>query len=166
VTYSLLDSLVQDADPAVVALLEPFTEGTTSSSLHLAVLVEPYLSFILNGSKTVESRFSVNRIPPHGRVQPGDSILLKGAGRPIVGICRAEYVWDYILDTDSWEEIRTRFSTPIRAQDGFWESRRDARFATLIKIADLRRLPATPIGKRDRRGWVVLAAGSKQESLL
>ena len=46
-------------------------------SVHLAILLEPYLQYILDGTKTVESRFSKNRIAPYNMVEPGDVVLLK-----------------------------------------------------------------------------------------
>lgn len=137
-------------------ILAPFTDGC-AGGLHLAVCAEPYMSFILDGSKTVESRFSSKRIAPHGRVNPGDIVLLKRPGKPVVGFCRAADVWDYELDPDSWSDIKTNFSSALRIQDGFWESRQEARFATLIRVGDVREVGPLPVNKRDRRGWVVLA---------
>ena len=40
----------------------------TPVQVHLAVMVEPYLSRVLDGSKTIESRFSRKKIAPWGRV--------------------------------------------------------------------------------------------------
>lgn len=45
--------------------------------LHLAVMAEPYLTRILQGEKTLESRLSRNRIPPYGRLDVGDVVLMK-----------------------------------------------------------------------------------------
>src|SRR5215210_2794220 len=64
-----------------------------SCGIHLAVFVEPFLDYVLDGSKTVESRFSVNRCAPFGKVSPGDMVLLKRAGGPVVGIARVRTVW-------------------------------------------------------------------------
>jgi len=47
------------------------------NNLHLAIFVEPYLSFILDGRKTVESRFSSVRCAPYKRVLPGDRSLVR-----------------------------------------------------------------------------------------
>ena len=38
----------------------------TPVQVHLAVMVEPYLSRVLDGSKTMESRFSRKKIAPWG----------------------------------------------------------------------------------------------------
>jgi hypothetical protein len=152
----LLDDLLGSASHELAPVVCEFDAGS-EVALHLAIFVEPYLRFILDGSKTIESRFSSRSIPPHGRVGTGDIILLKGAGRPIVGWCRAGTVWDYELDPTSWAEIQDRFTPALRPQDGFWEARQAAQFATLIEVRDVNPISPTPIGKRDRRGWVVLA---------
>ncbi len=127
-------------------------------SIHLAVLLEPYLRFILDGSKTVESRFSKNRIPPFRSVEQGDVILLKrAAASAISGVCVVSRVWFYQLDVDSWDEIRDRFTVALRAEHpSFWEQRETAQYATLMRISEVQILPPIEVPKRDRRGWVVL----------
>ena len=127
-------------------------------SIHLAVLLEPYLQFILEGSKTVESRFSKHRIAPFNSVEQGDVILLKrSAARAISGVCLVSRVWFYQLDVDSWDEIRDRFTSVLRAEDpSFWQQRKSAQFATLMRVTEVQVLPPIEVPKRDRRGWVVL----------
>ncbi len=151
----LLDHLLANATGAWRDLLAPFSPYATAG-LHLAVFQEPYLSFLLDGSKTVESRFSVNAIAPYARVTSGDLILLKGSGKPVVGSCRAAHVWDCKLTPDSWHEIRSQFGVALQVQEGFWESRQRARFATLIRVEQVRAAEPLAVPKRDRRGWVVL----------
>jgi ASC-1-like (ASCH) protein len=60
--------------------------GLGSNSLHLAILNEPYLEYILQGKKTIESRFSLTRVPPYKQVSKGDIVFLKQYGDPIVGL--------------------------------------------------------------------------------
>src|SRR4051812_46290160 len=79
-------------------------------SLHLAVCVEPFLELMLNGRKTIESRFSAVRCPPYLRVNAGDVVLLKRAGGPVLGICRITRTWSYALDPSSWKDIRREFA--------------------------------------------------------
>jgi hypothetical protein len=131
----------------------------TDAGLHLAVVLEPYLGFILDGSKQIESRFSRNGCAPFERVAGGDLILLKRSSGPVVGFCRVSEVWDYRLTPGSLGSIRDRFGAAIRPQAGFWEQRHDAAYATLMQISDVRPLPDLAIPKRDRRGWVVLREG-------
>jgi hypothetical protein len=136
-----------------------------SCGLHLAVFVEPYLGYVLDGSKTVESRFSVNRCAPFGKVSQGDVLLLKRAGGPIVGIVRVRTVWSYAVNKSSWAMIREQFAKSLRAQDPeFWERRRAAAYATLMLIDQVLSLEPVQWEKRDRRGWVVLR-GVGQPSL-
>jgi len=131
--------------------------------LHLAVLVEPYLGYILDGVKTVESRFSSRRIPPYRKVKTGDAILLKRSSGPIIGICEVADVWFYRLDPASWIQIRAEFTQAMCAQDpDFWRRREGASFATLIRIHNVIRVPPMSCRKRDRRGWVVLTSNNRR----
>jgi hypothetical protein len=124
--------------------------------IHLAVVLEPYLQFILDHSKSVESRFSRNGCAPFGRVSAGDVILLKRSSGPVVGLCTVSDVWDYRLTPATLFEIKDRFGPAICPQEGFWEDRRDAAFATLMRVDGAISLPDLMIPKKDRRGWVVL----------
>ena len=162
----LLRHLLSDArDQDWREVLAPFRAPSPAVSLHLAVLVEPYLSFLLSGTKTVESRFSAREIAPYRRVEKDDVILLKQASGPIVGAFNAAAVWYYELDPGSWAEVR-EFAAALCAHDGFWEAREAASFATLVRVDSVRPLPALSVPKRDRRGWVVLADRRQQERLL
>ncbi len=151
---------------------DPFWEGYLHQvpehyyfpfALHLAILVEPYLQFILDGKKTVESRFSTRRYPPYKSVYRGDVILLKQSGGPIVGVCQVADAWFYHLDTTSWKTIKEEFAQAICAQDPlFWKDREHASFATLIRMKHVRSLMPIQYTKRDRRGWVILQAANEQ----
>lgn len=127
-------------------------------SIHLAVFAEPYLGYVLDGRKTVESRFTIHRIAPFGNVQGGDIVLVKAAGGPILGICRVAGVWYYKMNVGAWEEIQQRFGDALCIDDAesFVKARRRAVFGTLLKLTDVRTIEAIDTSKRDRRGWVVL----------
>ena len=134
--------------------------------IHLAIFVEPYLEFVLEGKKTVESRFSVNRVAPYGQVGENDVIFLKRAGGPIVGVCEVTNTWFYKLGPESFEEIATRFGRAICPVDeDFWVERRRAEYATLIKLGRVHRTEPLAFPKKDRRGWVVLKPSEIQDEL-
>ncbi len=157
--FRVLQHLQSAANPAVLReLLAPFV-GLESPrvSLHLAVVQEPYLGFILGGMKSVESRFSVQPVPPYRRVHAGDLILLKHPGGPVVGSFTVSSAWHYRLDPSTWQDLRVNFTASLCAQDGFWEARAQARFATLMLISDVLPLPPVDVPKHDRRGWVILS---------
>lgn len=143
------------------AYLRPLWSGRRCPfSVHLAVFVEPYLGFLLEGRKTIESRFSAMRCPPYRRVKRGDVLLLKVSGGAVVGLCQVGQTWFYRLDPRSWQTIRKEFTQALCAQDsGFWDSRETASFATLMQVENVRRMGPIPWEKRDRRGWVVLRPG-------
>ena len=125
--------------------------------IHLAIFIEPYLQYIIEGKKTVESRFSVNRIVPFKRIFQGDLILLKKSSGPVVGFCLVKEVWFYQLNPSTWNEIRNNFESALCAQDPqFWESRKHASYATLIKLGEFNPFSPIKFQKRDRRGWVIL----------
>lgn len=125
-------------------------------TFHLAILVEPFLTYILEGKKTVESRFSAIPCPPYGRVNKGDVILLKQSGGPINAISLVTSVWSYKLDPASWTEVK-QFSDALCAYDSsFWAERENASYATLMCLSEVSRIGDFRIPKHDRRGWVVL----------
>jgi len=126
-------------------------------AVHLGVYVEPFLGYLLEGRKTMESRFSRRRVAPYRQVQAGDVLLLKRSGGPITGLCRIAEAWFYHLDRISLSEIRTQYAAALCAQDPtFWETRRSASFATLMRVDQVRSIEPLSYAKRDRRCWVVL----------
>jgi hypothetical protein len=134
--------------------------------IHLAVFVEPFLQFVLDGRKTVESRFSIHRRPPFGCVRNGDLVLIKESGGPIVAVAEISEVWYYQLDREAWDVIRTRFARQLCVDDTeFWESKASSYFATLMQIGRVEKLDPLTCSKRDRRGWVVLNGQETQTNL-
>src|SRR5438105_96656 len=75
--------------------LDCLNQENTSFAIHLAVFIEPFLQYILDGKKTIETRFSSVRCAPYERVRSGDIILLKRTGGPVVGICQIRNAWFY-----------------------------------------------------------------------
>jgi ASC-1-like (ASCH) protein len=166
-TNQLLIQEVQEAvgtDPFWQPYLnEVVSNWPLSIAVHLGVFVEPYLQFVLDGKKTVESRFSVYRRPPFSCVGEGDIVLLKEAGGPVVGISTVSAVWHYNLNPESFSELRREFAAALCAQDPtFWEDRAAASFATLMRLRNVRRISPIVVEKRDRRGWVVIRRRSRQ----
>ena len=137
-----------------------------SPSLHIAVMREPYLELLLTGRKTIESRFSVNRICPYQAVAVGDILALKAQSGPIVGLAIIEHAAFYELDPDTWAHLRSQFSAPLCAEDdSFWRQRAGARYGSLLRVAEPAHTPPLDIAKRDRRAWVRLANPDSQPEL-
>lgn len=131
-------------------------ENESAVGVHLGVFVEPYLTFLLQGKKTIESRFSINKHAPFEQVQDGDLLVLKKSSGPVCGICRVAHVWFYRLDPSTWSEIQ-RYADKICMDDSaFWEKKKAASFATLMQVENVQRLEEFEIDKYDPRGWVVV----------
>jgi hypothetical protein len=146
--------------------LKALCRHDSAHSLHIAVMHEPYLDLLLTGRKTIESRFSVNRICPFQAVGAGDILALKAQSGPIVGLAIVEHAAFYELDPDTWAHLRSQFSAPLCAEDdSFWRQRARARYASLLRVAEPAQTTPLDIGKRDRRAWVRLANPDSQPAL-
>lgn len=137
-----------------------------TGAVHLAVFVPPFLEFLLDGRKTIESRFSVNRCPPYERVEAGDLVLVKQSGGPVVAMAEVSRVWYYHLDETARDFISAHFSTQLCIEGpDFWDAKAGSCYATLMQFSSVEKIDPIPCLKRDRRGWVVLNPGRNQESL-
>ena len=123
-------------------------------AIHIAVMSEPFLSYVFEGRKTVESRFSLHRIAPYGTVQPGDIVCMKAG--PIVGCFGVAWVRTYDLRDFPIEAIATEYGGAICADEQFWRRKSSKRYATLMGIEHVQRLTPIRIAKQDRRAWVTL----------
>lgn len=150
------------------------SEGVPSGNLgvdtgaHLGVFSEPFLSYVLDGSKTVESRFSSNRCPPFRAVSEGDILLVKAAGGPVVALGEILRTWYLAHPTRRQiDDLAQRFGRELRDDvPDFWDSRRDASFVSLFSLGRVYKFERPlECPKRDRRGWVVLSSVSVQGSL-
>lgn len=147
--------------------LELFAGESSGVGIHIACMVEPFLGYILEGKKTIESRFSKPLIPPYRRVAIGDIVLLKAG--PIVASFRTASVEFIELNDREFNRLIKDHSAAICADEEFWEARIGKRYATLLGISDVRPLTPLKVDKQDRRGWMVLrdnATASTTEQLL
>lgn len=124
--------------------------------IHVAIFSEPFLTLVLSGKKTIESRFSRNRCGPYGEIGDGDVILIKEVAGPICGVALAKRTWCYDLVAEPIERIKDRFGEGICADEEFWSSKADALYATLIELDATAAIAPVGFDKRDRRGWVSL----------
>jgi hypothetical protein len=122
--------------------------------IHIAVMSEPFLSYVFEGKKTVESRFSLHKIAPYQKVQPSNIILMKAG--PIVGSFKVGWVRYFNLKEETIEELRHRYGTAICGDEAFWQTKADKHYATLIGITEVTQLSPVTISKSDRRGWLTL----------
>ena len=127
-------------------------------TFHIAILHEPYLSRILNGEKTIESRWLKRRVAPYDHIRVGDIIYFKQASGPIVATAHAAEVWQFAdLTPQQVDAILEQFGDELQLDPDFADRARDQRYAVLIRLADVQQL-SEPLffRQRGRSGWVVL----------
>lgn len=126
-----------------------------SNRIHMALMVEPYLSYILRGEKTIESRFSMKKISPWHRVAVGDAIILKRSGGEIVGIFEASEVrFLQIESSDDLLEIKQQFNKQLCIEDDFWNQKKSSKYATLISISNLCVFSPFSLHAKNRQSWI------------
>jgi hypothetical protein len=132
---------------------------TEQVAIHLAVFTEPVLSKLLNGEKTIESRFSINKVTPFGKVHKGDIIIVKKSGGPVVAVFIAGSVRKYQnLTVDQIFKFREQFSESLGmdSDDTFWSDKANAKYATFINVTRLKKVIPFSIEKKDRTAWAVI----------
>lgn len=150
--------------PAMVEindLVEMAKRSDLHRGIHLAIFVDPYLSYIMKGLKTIESRFSVHKVAPFQQVHAGDWILLKQSGGPVIGFCEVAEPMYFRVDPSMLQSIKEKYGDEILAPLEFWKEHEKSRYCTLLKIHDVKPIirPFAVI-KRDQRGWIVLKPGA------
>lgn len=125
---------------------------------HLAIFIGDAIEKILRGEKTIEGRFSLEKILPYNEIKKGDEILLKQSGGNIVGTVRVDNVLFYDnLDGESVGKLRKEYGEEMAVDDSFWRAKARARYASIIFLTKPERfLALLKDRKKDRRPWVVL----------
>ena len=133
---------------------------------HLAILAPGWTERILDGSKTIESRFTKVRCAPFGKVHEGDSVYLKESGGLVKGMFTVAKVETFEHLTEGQicdlfykeyrEQIFSAMSASMQRPPEKWLT---AKHATLIHVSD-------PIAfdepfryrQKGRSAWLVLDA--------
>lgn len=135
------------------------------STIHVAVMVEPYLSKIRSGEKYIESRLTKVNISPFGRASAGDVVLFKRSGGAITAMASVERVeFEHLTAQDDACSLAQRYSEGLGYEPGYAESKSQARFASLLWLHDVREVPATPLDKRGRQAWVSVQPSNQAAS--
>lgn len=140
---------------------------TAKEHIHVAVMVEPYLSLILSGAKTIESRFSKKRVSPFGLIKSGDIVILKKSGGGYVAVFEAGEIkfFEPQNQTDI-QRIKELYNDRLCIADDFWNAKKDARYATLVSIERLCQFEEFKISESNRQSWIDFANEEvRQQSL-
>lgn len=124
---------------------------------HIAILKQPFFNMVLSGEKTIESRWSMNKIPPYDKVSVGDKILLKESGKDVTAIAIVKDVKYYQLSPELVEEIRLKYGKQI-GTDKFkdWKSTMQKRYCTLIWLCNVKEIEPIKVKRSNGAGWLIL----------
>ncbi len=126
--------------------------------IHVAMIWRRYLEAILDGRKTIESRLTITARAPYQRVAPGERIYFKISAGPFRARARAQRIT--FLDGLTPARIaalRAEFGSAILGDDDYWRSKRTARYATLIWLADVEPVSVGPrIQPQRGLAWLTL----------
>lgn len=121
---------------------------------HLAIMKKGYIEKILSGEKKIESRFSINRVAPYGKIAAGDKVYMQEVGKEVTAVFEVKDVLFFEnLSEEQVEGIRTRYGKDICAEDDFWQLKKNARFATLIYVKEPRKITPFKVYKNDRSAF-------------
>ena len=115
------------------------------------------MNFILNGEKTIETRWSINKIAPFGVVKPGDLLIMKETGKKATATAIVDRVLFFELTPQIADEIKEEYGKEICIHKfNNWEEVRLKNYATLMWIKDVKTILPTDVPKSCGSGWIVL----------
>ncbi len=125
-------------------------------NLHLAIVAQPFYSYMLSGKKTIESRFSINKCSPYLKVKDKDIMFIKDSGKPVTAYSIIENVKFFSKDNDlNLDILKQKYSKEICAfDDVFWEDRIEKKYVSLMWITKPITIPPFNIDKKDKLGWI------------
>lgn len=145
----IFENLKKQLDEKTLVKLE-------NKTIHLGVFAEPYLSYMMSGHKTIESRFSKNKIAPYEKMNEEDIVFIKKSGGDIIGYFTIEKVLFFDLQHTPIEKIKEKYASALCVDEDFWASKKDSNYATLIFIDKIFPLTEFHINKKGMQTWIVL----------
>lgn len=140
-------------------------EKLKKKNWHLGIFTEPYLTYMLEGKKTIESRLSNNKIVPYNQITKDDIVFIKKASGNVIGYFTIKDIEFIETANMPISEIKEKYNDKLCLEDLFWKLKRHAKYATLITIDKLIQFEPFSIGKTGRLGWIKLKKeGEKNES--
>lgn len=124
--------------------------------MHLGIFGEPYLTYMLDGTKTIESRFSKNKIAPYKLITKDDIVIIKKSSGNVLGYFTIKDVLFFDLSITPINEIKSKYSKQLCVDETFWISKKNSNYATLIIIDKLIKLKPFHINKKGMQTWIIL----------
>ena len=122
---------------------------------HVAIMRKSWglLPKILNGEKTVESRFYKNKSAPWGKIKSGETIYFKDSGEPVTVQAEVERVVELEnLDLEKIHNIRTKYQKELglslKDLTNFDDFFKEKRYGILIFLINVRKIKPINIDKK------------------
>ena len=122
---------------------------------HVAIMKKSWglLPKIVNGEKTIESRWYKNRSAPWGKIQKGDTVFFKNSGELVTVRAEVQRVLEFAELTP--KKVKVLLQT-YGTQDGievadmpdYFRMFKDKRYCLLIFLYNARRIPPFEINKK------------------
>jgi len=125
-------------------------------NLHLGIFTEPCLTYMLEGKKTIESRFSKNKILPYNQIEEDDIVIVKKSGGDVVAYFTIKKIMFFDLNATSIEKIKNKYNEQLCVDENFWTSKKNSNYATLIIIDKIVKLIPFHINKKGMQTWIKL----------
>lgn len=124
---------------------------------HIAILRQPFYDMVISGTKTIESRWSMNRCAPFNKIKVGDIIYIKQTGKPVTAKAVAKKVKFYNLTPEIVEEIRVKYGKFI-GTDKFedWQNTLNKKYCTLIWLTKVEKISPIDVPRSNGAGWIIL----------
>lgn len=124
---------------------------------HLAIMDKDTINKILSGKKTIESRFSKNKITPYNKVNVGEIIYLKESGGNILATFEIDKVIFFDnLDCQKILAIKNKYNQFINASNDYFNYKSNCRYGTLIYIKSPKAIPPITIYKNNRLAFLTV----------
>lgn len=127
-----------------------------NKKIHLGIFSEPYLTYMLDGKKTIESRFSKNRIVPYNKITKDDIVIIKKSSGDVLGYFTIKEVLFFDLNDTSINEIKEKYYKQLCVDETFWTTKKNSNYATLIIIDNIVELKPFHINKKGMQTWIKL----------
>ena len=125
-------------------------------TIHLGIFTEPYLTYMLNGKKTIESRFSKNKILPYNQISKDDIVIVKKSSGNVVAYFTIKEILFFDLNKVSIDEIKFKYNKQLCVDESFWIAKGNSNYATLIFIDKIIKLDPFRINKKGMQTWIKL----------
>ena len=123
---------------------------------HLGIFIEPGLTDIIAGRRTIEARFSKNKSAPYQKINPLDVVIMKKTGGNVVGYFTVKDVKYLNIGEISMPDIKAAYNSQLCIADELWEMKKDSKYASLIYIDDVNVLKNFAVPKKGMQTWIVL----------